>query len=74
MTKVYVSFGQIHAHRVSGQTFDKDSIAVIECEDYASGRAKAFELFGGKFHNCWLEEEFNEEKLSYFPRGLIKVI
>lgn len=71
--KVYISFGQIHVHSVNRKTFDKDSIAVIECKDYEEGRKKAFEYFDDKFHNCWNEEEFTDELLSYFPRGLIPV-
>lgn len=72
MTNVYISFGQAHAHSVAGRTFDKDSIAIIKCENYTDGRRLAFQYFNGKFHNCWSEEEFDDDKLSYFPRGLIK--
>lgn len=74
MTKVYVSFGQIHTHSVNGKTFDKDSIAVIKCHDYHDGRKKAFEWFKGIFHNCWSQEEWEKGNyLHYFPRGLIEV-
>lgn len=66
----YVTFGQVHAHRINGKTFDKDCVAVIESDTAAEGRSKAFELFGRKF--CF--EYFNElPEMKYFPRGLIEV-
>ena len=55
--KVYITFGQGHAHSVSGKTFDKDSVAVIEAEDEGAGREKAFEYFGNKW--CWSYSEDN---------------
>ena len=67
--KVYITFGQVHTHRVNGKTFDCDSVAVIEAESYAAGRARAFELFEDKWHQC-LE---SAPKMEYFPRGLINV-
>ena len=51
--KVCITFGQIHVHSVNGKTFDKDCVAVIECEDYTDGRNKAFEYFDDKFHMCY---------------------
>ena len=71
--KVYITFGQVHIHSINGKTFDRDSIAVINCKDYIEGRKKAFELFKRLFHNCYSEDEFNDDILSYFPRGLIEV-
>lgn len=49
MNKYYVAFGQVHTHSVNGKTLDKDCVAVIEAADYASARARAFELFNGVF-------------------------
>ena len=71
--KVYITFGQSHAHAVNSKTFDKDSVAVIECTSYSDGREKAFDYFDNKFHNCYGEEEFDESIMVYFPRGLINV-
>lgn len=76
MTKVYITFGQIHTHSINGKTLDKDSIAVIKCENYKEGREFAFKYFNGVFHNCYSEEEFSskrDEILMYYPRGLIEV-
>lgn len=69
--KVYITFGQVHAHSVNGKTFDKDCVAVIEAETVNDGHAKAMELFNGKFHRA--VGEVDESFMSFFPRGLIEV-
>lgn len=71
--RVFVTFGQVHLHVINGQVFDKDCIAVIDCEDHAEGRAKAFELFGRKFCVTYGEEFDMHKILDRFPRGLINV-
>ncbi len=53
--KIYITFGQVHVHRVNGKKFDKDSVAVIDCECHRDGRVKAFEYFGGKFFTSYEE-------------------
>jgi len=70
MDRFIITFGQKHAHRVNGTTFDKDSVAVIRAEDYEEARKLAFNFFDNKFHNCMTEEEFDDGNLiQYFPRG-----
>jgi effector-binding domain-containing protein len=71
--KTYVTFGQIHIHSVNGKTFDKDSVAVIECENEIDGRNKAFEYFDNKFFTTYFDKQWNEKYLDFFPRGLINV-
>ena len=71
--KTYVTFGQVHAHSISGITFDKDCVAVINCKNKQEGREKAFEYFDGKFCFEYHESEFDVTSLVYFPRGLIEV-
>lgn len=77
MASILVTFGQAHAHRVNGKTFDKDSVARIKCESHVQGRKRAFELFDGKFFTTY--NETGEGALSadditrYFPRGIIDV-
>jgi len=71
--KIYITFGQIHVHRVNCKTFDRNCVAVINCKDEKDGRAKAFEYFGPKFHNSYYEDQFKPEIMEYFPRGLIFV-
>ena len=66
---IYITFGQVHAHHVNGKTFDKDSVAVIECDTHADGRKKAFAYFGEKFFTSY--ESLPD--MEYFPRGLISV-
>ena len=73
MPSTFVTFGQIHTHRVNGRTFDCDCVAVIECTDAEDGRRKAFEYFGQKFCFTYYEEQFDHDSLRYFPRGLIHV-
>jgi hypothetical protein len=69
--KIYISFGQAHAHSVNGVTFDKDCLAEIVCESYAHGRGIAFELFGEVFCTSYAESEL-DGVLKYFPRGVLK--
>lgn len=68
--KIYISFGQSHAHRVNGKTFDCDVLAEIECADYAEGRRIAFENFGDKFGTSYSEEAL-PKIAHHFPRGVI---
>lgn len=71
--KCYITFGQVHVHRVNGKTFDRDSVAVIECTDEEDGRKKAFQYFDDKWHECIPENKFDPIIMNYFPRGLIEV-
>jgi len=73
MPKHYVTFGQVHTHRVNGHTLDCDSVACYEAENYGTGRTKAFELFGDKFFTDYHDTQFNMEDLEYFPRGIINI-
>lgn len=73
MNNFIVTFGQKHTHRVNGVTFDKDSVAVIEAEDYGKAREIAFELFGPKFCMMHDEEAYDMKNMGdYFPRGKFK--
>jgi len=67
--KLYVSFGQSHAHRVNGNTFDCNSLCEIECSDYEDGRAKAFEAFEGVFGTTYTEDQMRKN-LHFFPDGI----
>lgn len=70
--KIYVTFGQVHTHSVAGKTLDKDTIAVIECQDRSEGRARAFELFGGQFMTDYNEDQIRDIE-HYFPKGYVEV-
>lgn len=70
MPKTYVTFGQAHRHEINGVVYDKDCVAVIECDSGRHGREQAFALFGPVF--CF---EYHERlpDMNFFPRGLIPV-
>lgn len=71
--KAYITFGQLHTHRVNGKTFDCDCVAVIEGNNEDECREKAFHYFNDKWHQCISENNFKPEIMEYFPRGLIEV-
>jgi hypothetical protein len=73
MEKIYITFGQDHIHRVKGKILDKDTVAVLEARDYEAGRKRAFELFERRFCFAYSEEEWDEEKMQYFPSGYVYV-
>jgi len=72
MPKFYITFGQSHAHRVNGNTFDCDSLCEIEAKTAGEAHDRAMDIFGGVFHQCFDENEMREA-LSFFPRGIIKL-
>ena len=73
MPKHYVTFGQIHTHRVNGITLDCDTVACYEAEDAQDGRNKAFKYFDGKFFTDYHDTQFNMEDLEFFPKGIINI-
>ncbi len=77
MNKYYITFGQIHAHSVvtskGRMTFDKDCVAEIEAESQGEAHTIAMEVFDGKFHQCEPEDKVDDEFMSFFPRGVIKL-
>lgn len=73
MPKHYVTFGQIHTHRVNGITLDCDTVACYEAEDVQDGRNKAFKYFGDKFFTDYHDTQFNMEDLKFFPKGIINI-
>lgn len=69
--KLYITFGQDHAHHVNGVTFNRNSVAEIECDSYGHGREIAFELFGPQWSFTYDEEQI-KKALHHFPRGILK--
>lgn len=67
--KVYITFGQIHAHRVNGKTLDRDCVAVLNAENLDEGHAMAMELFDAKFH----QSLSSPPNMMFYPRGLIEI-
>lgn len=70
MPKFYITFGQIHTHRINGKTFDRDCVAEVEAETEEAARG----IFYPKFCFSYKESEFISKKdkmMNYFPRGVI---
>jgi hypothetical protein len=70
MSKHYFTFGQNHAHSVSGRTFDKDSVVEIEAADPDAARKIMFDTFGQK----WSFQYPEPPDMKYFPRGIIPLV
>ena len=51
-------------HTTKDSVFDKDCVAVIECDYPQQGRRLAFAYF---------EDKFSMDSMNLFPRGLIPV-
>lgn len=66
---LYITFGTDHNHYIDGKTFDSESVAEIECTNYADGREKAFNAFGPKF--AFSYDNLNDLNLHYYSKGLI---
>lgn len=73
MIKVYITFGQIHSHIVNNKKLNKDTVGIIEANDYEQGRNLAFDWFKGKFHCCILESDWNDEDMTYYPDGYVNI-
>ena len=67
----YVTFGWGHCHVINGKTFDKNCVALIECENEEHGRALAFEIFEGVFCFEYHEDKFDIDSMEWYPRGFI---
>ena len=66
--KTFVTFGQDHTHKINGEIFDKDCIAIVD-----GNRAEVFRIFGQKFCFEYPEKIWNDDVIKYFPRGYITV-
>lgn len=67
--KIYVTFGQVHTHRINNITIDKDCVAILNASTHKKGRELAFEYFGDKF--CVTQIEM--PKMKYFPCGFTEI-
>jgi hypothetical protein len=73
MKKLFVTFGQVHVHKLGNVVYDKDCVAVIQADTYEEADTLAFALWNGKFHQHCPEDRWDESKMKYFPRGYIPV-
>lgn len=69
--KIYITFGQIHTHRINGKTLDCDCVASFEAESLEAGHNQAMEWFDGEFHQSLTE--ITDDDLKYYPRGVIEI-
>ena len=67
--QIYVTFGQVHRHKVNGIIFDRNCVAVVEGKDYKAARAVAVEAFGIEF--CTTYDKMPD--MSFYPRGCIEL-
>jgi len=67
--KTYVTFGSDHTHKINGQLFNYDCVAVVNGD-----REKVFEIFGSEFCFEYPEEHWDDKKMKkHFTRGYIEV-
>lgn len=71
--KMFITFGQNHAHALPNILLHKDVVAVIECKTYEEGRKIAFELFESKFCFSYFESEWSLDDTMWYPGGYVKV-
>lgn len=68
--RFYISFGQEHTHAVAGQTFDKDSLMLVEAPGELIARLGINKLLDRKWSSLYQEDQLSEVA-HYFPRGVI---
>lgn len=72
MTNYYVTFGQEHTHRLNNQTYDCDSILLVQAVNELTAREELNRMFEGKWSSIYTEEMYEKNDLgSYFPRGIL---
>ena len=67
--KVLITFGFQHKHKVGEVEFNRDTVGVIECANYAEGRELAMLVFCSEFHNAYVEGSEPKDFMSHFPLG-----
>ena len=68
--KFYISFGQAHAHRIDGFTYDCDSLMLVEAPGELAARLGVNKLINGKWSGLYQESDL-QDVIKYFPRGVI---
>ena len=63
----WFTFGQNHTHSVNGLTYDKDIVVEITAKD---PRERMVKVFGNK----WSLQYNSKPDMSFFPRGIKKLI
>ena len=66
----YITLGQQHVHSIGGKTVDKDCVVKV-----TATRERVMEVFEGKFHGDYSQEEFDtQDIMQYFPKGIVEVV
>ena len=71
--KVYLTFGQVHEHVLSGTVFNKDTVAVFDVEDEATAREIAFKLFGPKWFTTYTDGTWKRDSIAWLTCSYINV-
>ncbi len=71
--KMYVTFGQLHCHRVNGKTFDADCVAVLEHQPSEDGRLIVNKYFGMKYCSAYEEGIWDDADMKFYLRGYINL-
>ena len=69
MIDVFVTFGQIHAHKINGITFDCDSIMKMKATDELTARQWLVRELDNRYMTTYLSVD--ADLLKFFPRGII---
>lgn len=68
MNTYYITFGQVHAHKIMGVGLDKDTVLRVKAKNWTQAHGLAFALFGRRFGTVYDENDLN---LGYFPKGIV---
>ncbi len=71
--KYCITFGQAHIHKINGRMLDKDCVAVITAMSGESGLKLAERYFGKQYSRVYLEDEFGDNHMQYYPGGKVEV-
>lgn len=73
MSKLMITFGQNHTHRINGKTLDCDCVGVITADTHEEADRLAFEWFDGKFHQHVPDTHWDDDSMKYYPRGYVEI-
>ena len=65
----FVTFGQIHEHRIGEKVFDKDTVALIKSKSEGEARNHAFNAFGNKW--AFIYDKLPD--MIHFPKGVVRL-
>lgn len=71
--KIIITFGSNHNHEIDEKIFNKDTIAIVEGENYSECRQKAFDAFGPKFCTDYNIVKLEDENFMRFFKEAIEL-